>query len=73
MKKITRNCIRCNHCGDVVISRHEHDFVTCKCGCCSADGGNEYLRRVFANTPDDFTEMSEFEEDGTPARPDRLP
>lgn len=60
MKKITKNAIKCNHCGDIIVSARRHDFVTCSCGCCSVDGGNSYLRRVFKNSPDDFTEMSEF-------------
>lgn len=63
MKRIIKNAIKCNHCGDIIISTHRHDFVTCKCGCCSVDGGNDYLRRGFINSSDDFTDMSEFEED----------
>lgn len=62
MKKIIKNSIKCNLCGDVIVSDSVHSFVTCKCGCCSADGGNSYLRRCFKNSPDDFTELSEFEE-----------
>lgn len=62
MKKIVRNMIKCNLCGDVIESKHRHDFVTCKCGSCSVDGGNDYLRRSFVNTKDDFTELSIFED-----------
>ena len=61
MKRIIKNTIRCNHCGDIIVSRYRHDFVTCKCGGCSGDGGNDYLRRGFINSPDDFTELSEYE------------
>ena len=44
---IIRNAIRCNICGDEIESKHRHDFVTCKCGACSLDGGHDYLRRCF--------------------------
>ena len=44
---IIRNAIRCNICGDEIESKHRHDFVTCKCGACSVDGGHDYLRRYF--------------------------
>ena len=44
---IIRNAIRCNICGDEIESKHRHDFVTCKCGACSVDGGHDYLRRCF--------------------------
>lgn len=44
---IIRNAIRCNICGDEIESKHRHDFVTCKCGAYSVDGGHDYLRRCF--------------------------
>lgn len=44
---IIRNAIRCRLCGDEIESKHRHDFVTCKCGACSVDGGHDYLRRCF--------------------------
>lgn len=60
MKKILRNAIRCNHCGAIIESRYRHDFVTCPCGCCSVDGGLDYLRRAFGHSmEEDFTELSE--------------
>lgn len=31
MKRIVRNVIKCNHCGDIIISQHQHDFVCCSC------------------------------------------
>src|SRR5262245_30845145 len=31
-RKITRNAAECLECGDVIESRHRHDFVRCKCG-----------------------------------------
>jgi hypothetical protein len=41
MEKIIKNAIKCVHCGDIIESRHRHDFVTCSCGCCSVDGGTD--------------------------------
>lgn len=60
-EKIIKNSIKCKHCGDVLISKHTHDFVTCSCGCCSIDGGNSYARRIFTNSADDYEELSEYE------------
>ena len=62
MQKIIRNMVKCNLCGDVIESTYRHDFVTCKCGSCSVDGGTDYLRRGFTNSKDDFTELSTFED-----------
>ena len=59
MKKIKRNVIRCNHCGDVIESRSCHDFVTCSCGTCAVDGGLDYLRRM--GDDGDFEELAEYE------------
>jgi len=41
-------------CGDKIVSKHRHDFVTCTCGAVSVDGGQSYLRRVgdFGNAMD---------------------
>ena len=51
---IVQNAVNCLSCGDLIISKHRHDFVTCTCGAVSVDGGQEYLRRVgdFANAVD---------------------
>lgn len=62
MKKIIKNSIKCNLCGDVIVSEHRHHYIECSCGACFADGGNDYLRRGYVNSPNDFTELSEFEE-----------
>lgn len=62
MKRITKNSIKCNLCQDIIVSKHTHDFVSCKCGCCSADGGNSYLKRSYTYSIDDFTELSEYED-----------
>jgi hypothetical protein len=51
---IIQNAVSCLACGDFIVSKHRHDFVTCTCGAVSVDGGQEYLRRVgdFANAVD---------------------
>ena len=51
---IIENVVTCMACGDRIVSKHRHDFVTCTCGAVSVDGGQEYLRRVgdFGNVLD---------------------
>lgn len=51
---IIENTVVCLSCGDKIVSKHRHDFVTCTCGSVSVDGGQEYLRRVgdFGNAMD---------------------
>ena len=61
MQKIIFNKIKCKHCGDIIESTTIHEFVTCSCGKCSADGGKDYIRRCF-ESDGDFEELSEFEE-----------
>ena len=58
---IIKNAIRCNICGDEIESKHRHDFVTCKCGACSVDGGHDYLRRC-AKDEGCYTEISIIEQ-----------
>ena len=60
MKKIIKNAIRCNICGDVIESKHCHDFRYCSCRASAVDGGKEYLRRLCAQEGC-FTELSVFE------------
>ena len=43
---IVQNAAICNKCDDFIVSKHRHDFVSCKCGNVSVDGGQAYLRRV---------------------------
>lgn len=63
MKKIKRNIIKCNHCGDVIESTYRHHFIECSCGCCFNDGGKDYLRRGFKNNQNDFTDLTGYYED----------
>ena len=44
-KKIIKNCIKCNYCGDIIISENRHDFKACSCGIVAVDGVTDYLRR----------------------------
>lgn len=54
---ILSNKIQCKVCGDIVESKHVHDYVTCSCGSVSVDGGKEYLRRT--GFSEDYLDLSE--------------
>ena len=60
---IKTNKIRCLHCGDIIESKHTHDFKFCKCGKVYIDGGLSYLRRGYpgGNGADHYEELSEEE------------
>jgi len=45
-------------CGDVVESKHRHDFVRCRCGESFLDGGDGYSRGSISMVPLDETPMS---------------
>lgn len=60
MQKIIKNAIQCNLCGDIIESTYRHDFVTCKCGCCSVDGGLDYLRRGFTHSEERWKQIKQF-------------
>ena len=47
MKRIIENSAKCLKCGDKIVSKHKHDYITCSCGNVSVDGGLDYCRRVF--------------------------
>lgn len=61
-RRIKRNAIKCNHCGDVIESVHVWDFKWCSCETVAVDGGKEYCKRSFKNSPEDFEELSEWED-----------
>ena len=65
MRKIIKNAIQCKLCGEVIESKHVHDFVQCKCGACAVDGGHDYLRRCFRdkNCYIDLSESIEISEE----------
>jgi len=56
--KIIRNRAKCLKCGDIIESKHRHDFVRCKCDAIFVDGGHSYLRRG-AKDLNDIEELSE--------------
>jgi len=41
------NAALCLKCGDLPISRHRHDYVSCECNQIAVDGGNVYRRMCF--------------------------
>lgn len=52
--EIVINRAACRSCGEILESRHVHDFRSCGCGKSFVDGGRDYLRRG-----GDVIEMSE--------------
>lgn len=59
--KLITNQIMCKWCGDVITSKNVHDMVWCSCGTVAVDGGNEYAKRSFKYSIDDFLDLSEWE------------
>ena len=53
------NKAKCLICGDVIESKHRHDFVTCTCGNLSVDGGKDYCKRSVKEV-DKYEELSEY-------------
>lgn len=56
--RVVTNRAQCNNCKEIIESEHRHDFVTCKCGDVSVDGGKEYLRRCYKEAGC-YTDLSE--------------
>ena len=61
MQKIISNKAKCRLCGDIIESKHRHDWQSCSCGAIFVDGGHEYLRRG-AKSFEDLEELSEYED-----------
>lgn len=59
--RLVVNRATCLLCGTIVTSKTTHDFVSCKCGSLSVDGGQYYTRRLFKSR-DDFKELSLYED-----------
>ena len=55
---VVLNKCQCRKCGDVIESKHRHDFVSCKCGAIFTDGGKSYIRRGAADL-NDIIDLSE--------------
>lgn len=62
IRRILSNKIKCNHCGDVIESKSVHDYRECGCGTVAVDGGREYLRRCYKNSPNDYHDLSVYAE-----------
>lgn len=55
------NRARCKLCGDIIESKDRHDYVTCKCGNLSVDGGQDYHRRSVKHGLDSYEELPPYE------------
>lgn len=60
--RLIYNGVKCRICGDVIESKHVHDFVSCSCGNVSVDGGLDYPRRVFKDDAS-YIELMKHEEE----------
>ena len=45
-KKLIKNKWKCLYCNDIIESKHQHHFISCKCGKSACDGGTSYIRLV---------------------------
>lgn len=53
---VYRNSIRCNKCGDDIVSVYQHDMVNCYCKAVFVDGGSFYRR--IGGAPSDYTDTA---------------
>ena len=60
MHKLKVNKAICDICGEILESKHSHDFVTCRCGNLSVDGGKKYLKRSFRTNK--WHDLSKYED-----------
>lgn len=54
---IKENKVMCKKCGDIIESKHRHDFVCCSCDSVCVDGGHDYTRRLYKDD-DCYIELS---------------
>lgn len=60
---IISNKAKCNKCGEIVESKHRHDFVRCSCKNLAVDGGKDYLKRLYKEHGyEELSEVTENEE-----------
>lgn len=52
------NAAVCHNCADFIRSRNRHDYVSCKCGNISVDGGSWYGHMSFRDGQGSFTVVS---------------
>ena len=68
-KKLIKNAFKCLYCNDIIESKHQHHFISCKCGKTSIDGGTSYIRLVGdLNMVEYMSERIEVWEDGDKIR-----
>lgn len=53
---LIQNEAKCKKCGDIIFSKHRHDYKVCSCKAIAVDGGMDYIRRV--GDPNDIEERS---------------
>ena len=59
-KVLTLNSVKCLKCGEVLVSKSQHHFVSCSCkNQCFTDGGNAY-QRVGAKDLDKVENLSKY-------------
>ena len=63
MSKRITNKIQCKLCGDIIESKHRHDFVTCKCGNLSIDGGLDEYTWMNFKQGDSWIDLSEYKDE----------
>lgn len=56
--KIQVNAIACNNCGEIIYSKHRHDFRWCGCNSVAIDGGFDYTRINVTGDSDGYVWMS---------------
>ena len=68
-KKLIKNKWKCLYCNDIIESKHQHHFISCKCGKMSIDGGTSYIRLIGdLDMMQDMCERIEVWEDGDKIR-----
>lgn len=60
-RKVIKNSIQCNLCGDIIESTYRHDYVECSCRACFVDGRHDYQRIGFKEEGC-YTNLSVYEE-----------
>ena len=62
-KRIKINKAKCPVCLQVIVSKYRHDYVSCRCGHLSVDGGQDYLKRGTGTSVEPpYIELSEYED-----------
>jgi hypothetical protein len=60
-RRLLINRAQCSVCGDIIESTSRHDWVSCKCGAISVDGGVDY-QHCSADVWEHFLDLSVYEE-----------